>query len=91
MDLSTPNGTERPEKTNKDFVAAFATKLLFGNNPMLKDAKKNTGLSSGLKKLILSGNSANSQVTASLNLNRLKIIGSDNCPMNSLIILNTNI
>jgi len=34
---------ERPEKTNRDFVAIAAAKPLFGNNLMLKDSKKNIG------------------------------------------------
>jgi len=89
--LPIPNDMERPEKTNKDSVAIIATRLLFGNNLMLKDSKKNTGLNYGSKKATALGNYATSQVIVSSNSNTLKIIGSNNYLMNSLIILNTNI
>ncbi len=91
MGLPIPNDMERPEKTNKDSVAIIATRLLFENNLMLKDSKKNTGLNCGSKKVTALGNYATSQVTVSSNSNTSKIIGSNNYLMNSLIILNTNI
>ena len=81
---------ERPEKTNKDFVAIIATRLLFGNNLMLKDSKKNTGLNCGLKKATQLGNYACFRATVNQSLNGSRIIGLKDCQMSTQITRSTN-
>jgi len=80
--LPIPNGMERPEKTNRGFVAIAATEPLFGNNLMLRDSKKNTGLNYGSKKAIQLDNYVCFQAIANRSLNRSRIIGLKACPMN---------
>jgi hypothetical protein len=74
---------ERPEKTNRDFVAITVAKPSFGNNLMLKDLKKNIGLNYGSKKAIPLDNYVCFQVIANQSLNRSRIIGLKACPMNA--------
>jgi len=89
--LPIPNDMERPEKTNKDFVAIIATRLLFGNNLMLKDSKKNTGLNYGSKKATQLGNYVCFQATVNQSLNGSRIIGLKDCLTSTQITHSTNI
>ena len=82
---------EKANKISKDTGVKAAPKLSSGDDLMLNDSMNDIGLSYGLKKATALGNYATSQVTVSSNSNTLKIIGSNNYLMNSLIILNTNI
>ena len=82
---------EKPNKISKGTGVNAAPKLSSGDDLMLNDSMNDTGLSYGLKRAIVLGNYASSQVTAHLNLNISKIIGSNNYLMNNLIILSTNI
>jgi hypothetical protein len=88
--LPIPNDMERPEKTNKDFVAVIATRLLFGNNLMLKDSKKNTGLNYGSKKATQLGNYVCFRATVNQSLNGSRIIGLKDCLMSTQITHSTN-
>ena len=82
---------ERPEKTNKDSVAIIATRLLFGNNLMLKDSKKNTGLNYGSKKATQLGNYVCFRATVNQSLNGSRIIGLKDCLTSTQITHSTNI
>ena len=90
MGLPIPNDMERPEKTNKDFVAIIATRLLFGNNLMLKDSKKNTGLNYGSKKATQLGNYVCFRATVNQSLNGSRIIGLKDCLTSTQITHSTN-
>ena len=90
MGLPIPNDMERPEKTNKDFAAIIATRLSSGNNLMLKDSKKNTGLTYGLKKATQLGNYACFRATVDQSLNGSRIIGLKDCQMSTQITHSTN-
>jgi len=89
--LPIPNDMERPEKTNKDSVAIIATRLLFGNNLMLKDSKKNTGLNYGSKKATQLGKYVCFPATVNQSLNRSRIIGLKDCLTSTQITHSTNI
>ena len=89
--LPMSNNMERPSKISKDTGVKAASKLSSGDDLMPYDPMNDIGLSYGSKKATQSGNYAISRVTVSLNSNTLRIIGSNNYLMNSLIILNTNI
>jgi len=88
--LPIPNDMERPEKTNKDFVAIIATRLLFGNNLMLKDSKKNTGLNYGSKKATQLGNYVCFRATVNQSLNGSRIIGLKDCLTSTRTTHSTN-
>jgi len=90
VDLPTSNDMEKPEKTSKDSVVIIATRPLFGNNLMLKDSKKNTGLDYGSKKATQLGNYVCFRVTVNQSLNRSRIIGSKDCLTSAQTAHSTN-
>ncbi len=91
MGLPIPNDMERPKKTNEDFVAIIATRLLFGNNLMLKDSKKDTGLNYGSKRVTQLGNYVCFRATVNQSLNGSRITGLKDCLTSTQITHSTNI
>lgn len=76
MGLPRQKEPEKPDKTNQGFIAMFVIKHLFGDSLKLKSSKKNTGLISGLKKVIRFVNCVNIRDIVTQNLNESRIIGS---------------
>jgi len=72
---NTLNFMENPNRINNVINAKNALRLLSGKNVLISATESSTGLSYGSKKAIAFDNWAVFQATASLSLNKSRIIG----------------